>query len=108
MTTLLWLFFLSTQANSKEAWEGRWSPNQSECKDRDKTGEDATILITQKRYESWETSCRVKKVVKQGSVFTLALACSGEGEEWSEEKSFVYDGKHLQIVGYKSNYVKCK
>ena len=95
-------------AEIPKEFRGQWGANKKECNPKSLESE-AVITVTAKLYNSYESSCEIKKIktsspTKLEGIFT----CSVEGENSQDtiKMELMDNGKALAINGKK--LIKCR
>ncbi len=108
----------TSTAAAVEAVDGQWATTVANCTAQF-TDDGMTLDTTRGRIDFFETGCDIRawtSVGDYGAAWTATLACSGEGDAWTEQAVFglyqPYEGNdRLAVIyltdGYTTVYERC-
>jgi hypothetical protein len=79
-TLALLSLLVAAPALAAEPWEGRWAIDAEACAKGADAGDLVPSVFTRHELQFYEATCRVRRASRQGSLWTLAVRCTGEGE----------------------------
>lgn len=93
--------------SSKRPYEGFWASDAKDCKEPS----DGNFRIEGTTYKGWESECTIDRATMQGEGWELAMSCTGEGETWKENATYVAEANGTLSVLDKGrkirSYLRC-
>ncbi len=100
---------LATDASAGRSFVGKWYAEKLDaCRSKPGEQDNGLIAYSQRRFEGYESTCEITKIVPQGNRFALTMKCSAEGETAiARENLELRDGKLVRLGRYPVTYTRC-
>jgi hypothetical protein len=89
---------------SQQPFEGKWADRVSHCSRRNgdvvsrRESIDGNVEISARRYEAYESSCRIKRSERSGETFKLHMDCESEGEKLASTTTITLKSSDVAVL----------
>lgn len=100
---------LATEASANRSFVGRWYAEKPDaCRSNPGEQDNGLVAYSQRKFEGYESTCEITKVVPKGNRFALTMKCSAEGETAIVKENLeLRDGKLVRLGRYPVTYNRC-